>query len=246
MRATTLLRCCALLLAAGAAACVDLAEPNIPDRRMPASAVLNVRAFDTGVLQVDGSLSPGRDSLGFQRAVPSPFVQAAGQTVEPRTVSAQGLRTYSSVLALPGGRTAGPFDVTLPVVSDVGMLPPARLYGLRRLDPDTLIVPRGGDIVLHMDTVPAASDPPNRFRQWFLDVRAGNGSFRVSGDGPVPLRIRIPFEWVPPAPDQRASVTLIYYQTAQLRSPGGLYSASLTLDTRLQWWVRFTSEQGAP
>lgn len=225
----------ALLLAA----CIDFAEPVIPDRRAPAVLNVNVRPFDTGVLQIDGSLSPGRDSLGFQRAVPSPFIAVNNFTAQPQTISEQGSRSYSAVFAIPRNQTLGPFDMVFPVVNDVGQLPNVRWFGLQKLDPDTVRPLRGEDVVLRLDTAAEQSNPPNRFRQWFVEIRAGVTAFRISGDGPVPLRLRIPAEFVPPSPDNRASVSLIYFQTAQLRSPPGTYLANVTLDTRLQWVIAF-------
>jgi hypothetical protein len=224
------------------AACLDFADPVVPNRAASASLQANMRIFGQGVFQVDGTLMPGRDSAGFQRTVQSPFIYAAGHLIEPRTLGERGLRTYSTAVQIPPGETLGPFELVAPSVRDVAPLPDVRLWGLRRLDPDTIVVVHGQDVVLHMDTAAAVSDPPNVFRQWFLDVSAGSASFRISGNGPPPLRLRIPSDWVPQPQNNHAFVSLIYYQSAQLRSADQLYMGSVLLDVRLNWVIRFVTD----
>jgi hypothetical protein len=223
----------------GAGGCLDFADPTIPDRSAAAVLQANMRVFDQGILQIDGSLSPGRDAEGFQRPVPSPFIEAAGMLIEPRSLGETGVRSYSTSMAVPPRETLGPFVLVAPTVQHAGTLPVVTWYGLRRLDPDTLVIRHGDDIVLHMDTAAAQPDPPNLTRQWFLDVTAGGRTFRISATGAPPLTMRIPSDWVPPPQNNHALVTLIYYQSAQLRSPENLYIANVLLDVRLSWVVRF-------
>ena len=220
-------------------ACVEFAEPVIPDRRAPAVGFFNMRVFDNGVLQVDGSLSPGRDSVGFQRAVLSPFIRVNTFNVEPTAVTEQGQRTYGTVFPIPRATTIGPWELNGPEVAGVGQLPRVLWGGIRKLDPDTLRVVRGDDIVLNMDTAAVQAIPTTRFRQWFIDIRAGTQSFRLSGDGPVPLRLRIPAEFIPPSPNNLATISMLYLQTASVSAPTGLYVANVTLDARLTWIVVF-------
>jgi hypothetical protein len=223
------------------AGCVEFAEPVIPDRRAPAVLQANMRVFDAGLLQVDGSLSPGREETGFLRVVESPFIQVGPHTVEPRALGERGLRTYHETFAIPRGETAGPFEMIVPAVRGTGTLPPVRWWGLQRVGPDTLAIPHGADIVLRLDTVPEASVPATRFRQWFIDVRSGGASFRISADGTPPPVLRIPAEWVPAAAaDGRVDVALVYLQSAQLRTPDNTYIASIVLDVRLNWVVLLT------
>jgi hypothetical protein len=228
-----------LLCVLGATACIDFAEPQIPNRQTPAVVQANVRVFDTGTMQIDGSVSPGRDSLGFTRPVLGPFIGVNNVIAFPLSVNEQGVRSYNSQFPIARNDTRGPYDISLPEVADVGALPAVRWFGVQKLDPDTIRPLRGADIVLTMDTAAAQSNPANRFRQWFLDIRAGVRVFRLSGDGPLPLRLRIPSEFVPPATDDRAAISLIYFQSSQLVSPGGGYIASVVLDTRLNWTVVF-------
>jgi hypothetical protein len=236
MRATRALFIAPLLLFA---ACLDFTEPTIPNRASPAVLQVNMRAFDSGAFIVDGSLLPGRDTAGFQRVVQSPFILAGGFLVEPRTLGERGLRTYASTFEIPRSGTGGPFELVPPSVRDVGELPPLRMVGLRRLDPDTIVARPGDDVLLHMDTVAVMALPPQRFQQWFLDVRSGARVFRISSDGPPPATLRIPSDFIPPSPDGRAFVTMIYFQTASVRSPANDYIGNIVLDVRLSWIIAF-------
>jgi hypothetical protein len=221
------------------AGCIDVAEPEIPDPRSPAILQANMRIFDTGVLQVDGSLSPGREETGFLRVVQVPFIQVGEFLAEPQTLSRQGVRTYNQNFTVPRGETAGPFELVPPDVRGTPTLPTVRWYGLQRVGSDTIVVAPGSDVVLRVDTVAAPSQPEHRFRQWFIEVRTGATVFRLSGDQPPPPVLRIPAEWVPGADGGTSEISLIYIQSTQLRTPDNSYIASITLDTRLHWVVLF-------
>lgn len=236
-RPVTVLALCAAI--GWPAACVDFIEPDISNLALPATLTITLRAFDSGVLQVDGTLSPGRDDFGFVRGVQSAAVHAVGHTLEPRTLTPAGVRTYATTIDIPPRETTGPFELIAPTVLDVGSVPPLLWYGLRRLDPDTLRLPTGTDVVLHMDTAAAQSQPGVGLRQWFLEIRSGANAFRLSGDAAPPLTLRIPAEWLPPSATGTATISMIYYQTAQLRSPENAYVANVTLDTRLLWIVEY-------
>jgi hypothetical protein len=228
--------CAAALLLAG---CLEFEDPLIPERESPAILVANVRVFDAGALLVDGTLSPGRDAAGFLRVVQVPFVTVNGHHAEPVDVDERGVRRYQS--SFPGERdaTSGPFDIAVPDVRGVGPIPPVRFHGLRRVGPDTLRLPAGSDIVLRVDTVGAAT-PAALSRQWFLEVRSGGPSFRLSADAAPPAQLRIPTEFLTPGP--RADISLIYYQTVQQRDAAGTYISNVVLDTRMNWVVLFEDE----
>jgi hypothetical protein len=224
-----------LLLTGG---CLDFSDPVIPDRRAPAVLQANMRIFDAGVFQVDGSLSPGREESGFLRLVQQPFMQSGPFLIEPRTLSDRGVRTYQSSFPVARGATEGPFELVVPDVRGTASIPPVRFWGLRRIGGDTVVVQRGADIVLRVDTVPEASVPATRFRQWFLEIQVGT-SFRISGDGAPPAVMRIPAEWIPQTGVTQGTISLVYLQSAQLRSADNTYIANVALDTRLTWVVRF-------
>jgi hypothetical protein len=226
--------CAVTLLLAG---CVEFGDPVIPERQTPAVLAINVRTFDTGALVVDGTLSPGRDASGFVRVVQIPFIGVDGRSIEPDSVDERGVRRYQVTFPAAPDATAGPFDIVLPDVRGVGPLPAVRLYGLRRVGPDTLRLAAHSDIVLHVDTVAAA--PLTPFRQWFIDVRSAGTSFRISADRAPPASLRIPSEFVAASGGGRADVSLIYFQTVQVRAASGMYVGNVVLDTRLNWVVLY-------
>jgi hypothetical protein len=230
----------AALLCAG---CIELTEPEIPDPRSPAILQANMRIFDAGMFQVDGSLSPGREETGFLRVVQVPYIQSGRFVVAPRTLSPQGVRTYNESFAVPRNATAGPFELIPPDVRGTPTLPPVRWWGLHRVGSDTLVVAPGRDVVLLVDPVPEASQPATRVRQWFLEIRTGATVFRISADHPPPPVLRIPAEFAPGRLGERADISLIYYQSAQLRAPDNSYIASILLDTRLNWVVLFRDDE---
>ncbi|HUF49606.1 MAG TPA: hypothetical protein VMN60_02155 [Longimicrobiales bacterium] len=223
------------------AACLDFADPDIPNKASPAVLQVTMRVFDSGVFQVDGSLLPGRDSAGFQRVVQSPFILAAGILVEPRTLGERGQRSYSHAVVIPRNDTGGPFDMIAPDVRDAGTLPAVRMVGINRVGPDTLVVAPGQDVLLRMDTLPLMSVPSTRSQQWFLDIRSGTRVFRISSDGPPPATLRIPSDFIPPSPDGRAFVGMVYFQTVSVRSETGSYIGNIMLDVRLNWVIDFES-----
>jgi hypothetical protein len=222
--------------------CLEFADPTIPNRAAPAVLQANMRVFDQGVFQVDGSLQPGRDSAGFQRSVQSPFIHAAGHLIEPLSLGSGGRRSYMTAMTIPPRETLGPFELIAPVIRGVDELPTVVWHGLARLDPDTIVVRPGEDIVLRMDTADAMPQPANPNRQWFLDVSAGPASFRLSSNGVPPLTLRIPADWIPPPENGHALVSLVYLQSRQLRTPDGLYIGNILLDVRLRWVVRFETD----
>jgi hypothetical protein len=226
-------------VALACAACLEFEDPVIPDRHTAAVLQANMRIFDTGTFQVDGTLSPGRESSGFLRVVQIPFIQSGPYVIAPKTLDERGVRRYQESFPVERGATEGPFELVPPDVRGAEQLPPVRWWGLRRIGSDTIIVPPGADIVLRLDTVPAPSQPANRGRQWFLDIRTGPTVFRISGDGPPPLTLRIPTEFAPGALGGRTDIGLIYFQSAQIRATDNSYIANIVLDTRLSWVVLF-------
>ena len=148
-------------------------------------------------------------------------------------------------LSLPGkARAKGLRAVTwsgdgadsTPVIDGIATPPPFRWFGVRKLDPDTVFTDALGDVALHIESDLGDVQPASRTRQWFLELRGDFTSIRVSGDGAPPTTLRIPSQFIPPAPDKRVDVTLIYFQSA-LASTGS-YIANVTLDVRVQWIVR--------
>jgi hypothetical protein len=228
-----------LVLLFAPAGCFEFDDPVIPERRAPAFLQANMRILDGGIFQIDGSLTPGRDETGALRIVQVPQIHASEFVAEPVALDERGVHMYFSAFPITTERAAGAFELVPPAVRGTTALPPVLWYGLRRAGADTLRLPAGADIVLRVDTVPQPSRPAQRTRQWFAEVRGAGTVFRLSADGAPPPSLRIPADWVGTPADGRAVVSLIYYQSSQLRTADNTYVANVVLDTRLSWTILF-------
>lgn len=226
------------LVAVGATACLDFEDPTIPERRAPAILQANMRILG-GIFQVDGSLAPGRDESGVLRVVQVPQIHASEFIADPRSRDERGVHDYQATFPIAPARATEPFRLVAPAVRGTTPPPPVVWHGLIRADPDTLRLAAGADITLRVDTAAAPSQPAQRARQWFVEVRRGGDVFRINADGAPPRALRIPVDWLGGAPDAPVLVSMIYYQSAQVRTPDNTYIANVLLDHRLNWVVLY-------
>jgi hypothetical protein len=217
--------------------CVDLAEPHIPSLGAPAIFNITIRDIPGLPISASGTLNPGREVSGVRRTVASPLIllQTAFTLPAPNT---QGTIALNLQPPQPPAGFTGPYDLQPPLIEGIATPTTFRWYGLRKLDPDTVYPDERGDVALHIDADVDIPIPLTRTQQWFLELRGDRGSIRVSGDGVPPEILRIPSQFVPPAPDGTVDITLIYFQSATTRPPPGDYITSVTLDVRTQWILR--------
>ncbi len=232
----------ALVLALPLAGCIDFVDPNLP---LPGAAVLQVNVHLLGNLtfSMEATLQPGlAPSLEF-RTVPNDTLVVNGQPVAPTTVHHNQARDYSTTLPLPA--EIGPVTVQAPAVTGIAGRPPLlSWYGVRRLDPDTVLVAPGGDLHLHVDASAGPGVPPPRNRQWFLQLFAGGHMFQLGADGPPPPDLHVPAEFV--APDSlgpiTASLTVLY--SAQMTTASGDYLVNSQFDQHVYWTVLHAPKGG--
>jgi hypothetical protein len=226
----------AALACAVSAGCVDLAEPRLPNLGAPAFLNLTMRQIPGLPFEATGTLTAGRDSAGIRRRLLTPLVVVS----EPLTFgepNAQGSFVISMKPPVPADY-AGPFEVQPPIIEGVAEPVVFRWWGMRRLDPDTVQPDALGDVSLHVESELGPAQPAGRSQQWFLEMRGDFGSIRVSGDGPPPPTLRIPSQFIPPAPDKRVDISLIYIQSSTTIPAPGNYIAAVTLDTRASWVLK--------
>jgi hypothetical protein len=231
-----------LLVALAPVACLDFEDPTIPDRRQPVRLNANLRLLPGGIFQIDGTLSPGREQTGVLRLVQVPEIHASEFVATPVERDVRGVHHYLTAFSIAPERAASAFEVLVPAVRGTSAIGPIVLHGLRRLDPDTLRLRAGDDIVLHMDTVAQPSPADRTTAQWFAEIRGGSTVFRIIADGPPPPALRIPADWVAAPTGATVTISLIYYQTTQITTPDDTYVANVLLDTRLQWTVVYEGE----
>jgi hypothetical protein len=219
------------------AGCVDLADPTIPS--LGAGAILNitVRQITGQPIDVSGTLAAGRDSAGVPRKLLSPLI-VLGTPVDVGEPNAQRIYIIAKQIA-DSANFIGPFEIQPPVIEAAAVPPVFRWYGLKRLDPDTVVTDLLGDVTLHVQTeFGAAVTPVTRTRQWFLELRGDANVIHVSGDGAPPEVLRIPSQFIPSAPSGRVFASLIYFQSATVVPQPPTYISAATLDVRTQWIIR--------
>lgn len=236
-------RVCLLASALLCGGCWDFVEPELPGAGAP--AVLQVSAFvdEAGVVDVNAMLVPGFTIGGLQRAVEDDTVAIYGMKLGPRAVRKSGTREYSfqGRLDSPNPLTV-PFTVTGPAIQEVSGPPPyVRWLGIRKTDPDTIVWLKGTELQLHVDTTLARNSPSPQIRQWFLELRGDNRSFRVSSDGYPPAILRVPTEWIPASTNGILTAQLSFYQSGTQRSPSNDYIGNISFTVSIRWVIKVSS-----
>lgn len=221
------------LLAAG---CIDFVEPDIPELGAPAAIQATIRLTDMGTAEVDASLQPGLDRNGDRRRLLGPL-EVMGRTLEADSVLRNGMRRYIEAWPTSDSVVIQRIMLRAPPIEGLRAPRPAIEWtGMRKLDPDTLDIRSGEDLILHIELGKGEAVPPPRIRQWFLRVAADSASFNISSDGPPPDTIFVPGRWLPRG--DRLDVRLIYNQQAAVGIPPDDYVGIITLDVRVFWTVR--------
>lgn len=215
--------------------CLEFQNPNLP---LPGGTLLQVNVHFLGnrSVSLEATLQPGlAPSLEF-RTVPNDTLLVNGQPLPPTTVHHNQARDYATTLPLPA--ESGPVTVQPPAVSGIAGRPPLlSWYGVRRLDPDTVVVAPGSDLHLHVDASAGPGVPPPGNRQWFLQLFAGGHMFQLGADGPPPPDLHVPAEFVPvdSLGPITASLTVLY--SGQLPAANGSYFVNSQFDQHVYWTV---------
>src|SRR5690606_37293029 len=106
------------------------------------------------------------------------------------TANEQGTFIFNEQIPRPSEDLVGPITLQGPAVSGIAPPPQVSWYGFRRLDPDTVRPNVEGDVELHVETEFGPIEPPNRFSQWFLELRGDASTIRVRSDVPPPPVLR--------------------------------------------------------
>ncbi|MGQ0813853.1 MAG: hypothetical protein ACT4O1_05250 [Gemmatimonadota bacterium] len=226
------------MLAVSCAGCWDFVEPDFPEAGAPAVLQANVFVDPAGVATITGLLAPGLTFAGFQREVVNDTLIVYGFGIAPSAIRPNGSREYrfSGPIANVFDR---PLELVAPEVEDIiGPPPQVRWFSIQKVGPDTVVWQRGTDLVLRVDTVLATSVPQPQIRQWFLDLRGSDRSFRLSSDGLPPDEIRIPAGFVPAAQQGIIIATLTFFQSDLQRSPANDYIGNISFTVALRWIVK--------
>jgi hypothetical protein len=231
------------VIAALCAGCWDFVEPDFPEAGAPAVLQSSTFVDERGNISIDALLAPGFTVAGLQREVPNDTLHVYGLSLAPAEIKKNGSRayTFSGNLDSPDPLRV-PFVLDGPVIEEVTGPPPhVRWFGIRKLDPDTITWPRGTELRLRIDTTLAQATPLPQIRQWFLEIRGKDRSFRVSSDGLPPATLRLPAEWVPADTNGIVTATLSFYQSGTLLSPKRDYIGNISFTVLIRWIIKVTS-----
>jgi len=238
-------------LAAGAAfaaalllpGCLDFVDPNLP-KPGPALLQLSVHFLGNGTFSLEAQLQPGLSPALEYRKVPNDTLLVNGQGLAPKTVHQNQARDYSATRPL--AEEAGPVTIQAPFVDGIADRPPElRWFGVRRLDPDTVVLAPGADLHLHVDAAAPAGVPPPAGRQWFLQLFAGGHMFQLGADGPPLADLHVPAEFIPADSLGPVRASLLVLYSGQISVAGGGYFVNAQFDQHVFWTV-VRPPKGAP
>lgn len=224
-----------LLAVALLSACLEFQNPNLP---LPGGAFLqvNVHFLGNGSFAMEASLRPGlAPSLEF-RTVPNDTLLVNGQPLPPNTVHHDQGRDYATTRPLPA--EIGPVTVQAPLVSGIPDRPGTlQWFGVRRLDRDTVVLPAGADLHLHVDASAPPGNPSPTGRQWFLQLFFNGHMFQLGADGSPPPDLHVPIEFLPADSVGRFQASLLVLYSGQAAAVSGEYILNAQFDQHVFWTV---------
>jgi hypothetical protein len=222
------------LLAAG---CIDFVAPDLPQVGGPAVFEGALRVRDDGPVRIDGELAPGIDEDGIRRRVPREAMIALDDSILPTNIQTDGTRRYLETRVADASVAAGPLSLEAPVVAGVDSPPAIRWIGIVRVDPDTLVLASGSDLVLR--TFSAGTDvPAPLISSWTLQLRGGEDNFRIGANGAPPALIQVPARWLPRTSDGLITAELGFLRRHSVGVEATSYVGIFLVDVTLHWTIR--------
>lgn len=217
------------------AGCIDFLDPRLPQPG-PALLQLFIHVLGNGTVQLEGTLLPGMSIAHEWRKVPNDSLMVEGQPVAPRDVHSNGGRDYSATVPMPGA--VGPVTVVPPAVAGIPDRPPElRWYGIRRLDPDTIVLDPGADLHLHVDPSTPPQTPVPATRQWVLQLFSSGHTFQLGADGLPPADLWVPAAFLPGDSTAEIVASLLVLQGGVTNAAGGDYVLNASMDQHLAWRI---------
>lgn len=229
-------RLAAALAILAAAACVDFVP--IP-QGLPEAPVGQVQAGMT-LLDLPGAA----DSLFVEvttitgqpgTTAPAETLSVLGRPLppEPRPAMQEPVFHRARLGADVAALATSPVTLTLPRP----FVTPLAVRFPTRVGPDTLRVPRGGDVALEVRPEFGAPDLPLRYEGWDLSLARGSRSAAFQSTSPLPPRVVIPAALLPGGPGDEIRVTLV----ARLQTgtgSGAVPGLGALFTSIIEWVVR--------
>ncbi len=211
--------------------CWEFIEPEFAEQDAATVLQVNARVTEQGDLSVTALLVPGLDDDGFVREVVRDTLYVSGIPIASDSVRVTGSRDYRLSTRLSMTALAQPFTIDPPVVEGINTGPRVSWATPRPLDPDTIRIARGSDLLIRLAYDSAGSDP-RPVHQWFLALSAGSSFFQIGANGPPPTSLLIPAMWIPEPIDSVVRVNFSSSQSAQVfvNDYRGAYSYTTQID----------------
>lgn len=234
----------AVLLATGAAACLDFADPVEPEPgpgRFDASVLL--ADGEPATLEVEASFEPGAVPGGRIRSPADPSLRVLATTVEPSPDLTRdpGRLRYRATDTLDAGELdRAELVIEGPRLSAERPRAVRTLPLIWRTGPDSVRLVEGEDLELPLRGADATEGEDLRL-QWRLDVNGSRGTgplYTASGRSVIPDTLEVPAEVLEAAgagEPLRANVRI--QVTTRSPSEGSGYESFLQVSTRLEWRV---------
>jgi len=120
---------------------------------------------------------------------------------------------------------------------------PVSWHGITKLDPDSLTLAPGQDLVLHLGIPEAiAGDSAAEFEVWTLEVRGDTSSIMLVAEGLPPDTLLFPAELFPHTSGNDLIARLTYQRfdgfASEQLGPAPFYLVTIFLQVQLRWTVR--------
>jgi hypothetical protein len=221
-------------LCVSVSACWDFVEPELPVEA--GVSVLQVSALleDNGRVQISGLLAPGIDEDGFRRRILNDTLGVFDIRFPPTGSRSSGSREYVRIDTIGSDAFTRPFTVEPPQLANVTAPPVVQWYGARKLDPDTITIARGSDLVLRLDMAAGTSTPPPGTYFWSLNLSGAGENFQLGGTGAPPAELRVPAVFLPDSSGE-VRATLLSTQASVIRAPN--FRGNYTFTVRSTWLI---------
>lgn len=202
-----------------------------------------------GAVRVEGFLNPGlvriEGSCDLRdRDLLDDTLQVMGLKLRPN-VSLPTQLGYASEFVSSSSR----FDTLAFTVEGIpsveGLQPaftPVSWHGIAKLDPDSLTLAPGQDLVLHLGIPDAiAGDSAAELERWTLEVRRDTSSIMLVADGLPPDTLLFPAELFPRTSGNDLIARLTYERFAasfERLGPPPFYLVTIVFQVQLRWTVR--------
>lgn len=244
-RAHASLASAALLLATGAAACLDFADPVEPEPG-PGQFNASVRLADgeRPTMEVEASFEPGATPGGRVRTPADPSLRVLATTVEPSPDLTRdpGRLLYRATDTLDAGELdRAELVIEGPRLSAERPRAVRTLPLIWRAGPDSVRRVEGGDLELPLRGAPDGTEDGALRIRWRLDVQGAEGSdvfFSASGNASIPDTLVVP-DGALSGSTSGEPLEAVLQAVVLVRSPPeeAGYGTFLGVTVRLEWRV---------